>query len=159
MVLAVQGDWLTLKRGTETMMVKFQEDKIQKYRIHPGVNLVCSIQPNVSTNALFRQEPLDVIPTANAYAMMYSGSFDFAQKGREKEMHVFSGKVLRRKPLNDGGYQTVLTWKRNGLQEYRLIYSPPGMAKTEAKSVVIATGPGARCNAGKYYVALMEHTM
>ncbi len=107
------------------------------FAIKPGMFVIASVKPVMNGET-------------SAYTARFSGSFDFDARGSAKEEHVFCGIVMENTPLRDGGAKIVVSWKKNGGAEKRLLYAPRSVmegAKISNKAVFV-TGPGKKCRSG-----------
>lgn len=128
--VTIENDcYLPVTEKTEKRRVRFSigRDKMDSMGLNvaTGAPILATVKPEGGLDFLADGGEDDTKEyVTSAYNMRYSGSFDFEQRGNEKEAHVFCGTVEKciRRTVGGRSFNFItVVWKRCGETERRVL--------------------------------------
>ena len=161
--VVIENDcYLPVSQRTEKRRcrVQFPAGRARSLSLTEGAFVIASVKDDFRVEMLMEGgETPDREYRMAGFQIRYTGPFDFARHGREKEQHVFSGSILSsRSGGSEGRFWTLATigWKRRGEAECRDVVlwgkdKPP--ACETGRRTILVTGERREQDGRPYYHA------
>lgn len=174
-IVVLSGTIISIDKDEQSIIIENYcsvVNEIRRCKIHvhknetarPDMTVGSFILATVKSN-----QPLAILATggndgvhfyeSDGYNIRYSGAYDFAPRGIEKEQHVFLGSPLSSYQGRSGTWYTI-GWTKNQKRETRVLYADRATAERindylsdgSSSRLVYITGEKKLSERGSYYV-------